>query len=82
MTRHPEGYHIQIQEAADTNMLMTPGDDRSQFEGEPVRAKEKGLEKYIYVDWHRRGMFLDHFPVNKLPCKISRPANILNKATL
>ncbi len=62
MTRHPEGYHIQIQEAADTNMLMTPGDDRSQFEGEPVRAKEKGLEKYIYVDWHRRGMFVDHFP--------------------
>lgn len=61
MTRHPEGYHLQIQEAAETHMLMTPGDDRSKFEGEPVRAKEKGLEKYIYVDWHRRGMFVDHF---------------------
>ncbi len=61
MTRHPEGYHIQIQEAAATNMLMTPGDSPDQFEGEPVRAKERGLENYIYVDWHRRGMFVDHF---------------------
>lgn len=61
MSRHPEGYHIQIQEAAETNMLMTPEDDPSQFEGEPIRAKERGLEKVIYVDWHRRGMFNDHF---------------------
>lgn len=61
MSRHPEGYHLQIQEAASTNMLMTPGDDPKQFEGEPVRAKERGLEKYIYVDWHRRGMLIDHF---------------------
>jgi alpha-amylase len=61
MSRHREGYHIQIQEAAQTNMLMTPDDDPSQFEGEPVRAKEKGLENHIYVDWHRHGLFLDHF---------------------
>ena len=61
MSRHPEGYHIQIREAAETNMLMTPEDDRSQFEGEPVRAKEKGLEEHIHTDWHRHGMFLDHF---------------------
>lgn len=61
MSRHPEGYHIQIQEAAETHMLMTPGDDPSQFEGEPILAKEHGLEKVIYVDWHRRGMFNDHF---------------------
>lgn len=61
MSRHPEGYHLQIQEAAATNMLMTPGDDRSQFEGEPVRAKEKGLENHIHTDWHRRGLFVDHF---------------------
>jgi alpha-amylase len=61
MSRHPEGYHIQIQEAAATNMLMTPEDDRNQFEGEPIRAKEKGLEKHIHIDWHRRGLFVDHF---------------------
>lgn len=61
MSRHPEGYHIQIQEAAETNMLMTPDDDPLQFEGEPIRAKERGLENVIYVDWHRRGMFNDHF---------------------
>lgn len=61
MSRHPEGYHIQIQEAADTNMLMTPDDDPNQFEGEPIRAKERGLEQVIYQDWHRRGMFNDHF---------------------
>lgn len=61
MSRHPEGYHIQIREAAETNMLMTPEDDRNQFEGEPVRAKEKGLEKHIHIDWHRHGMLLDHF---------------------
>ncbi len=61
MSRHPEGYHIQIQEAAATNMLMTPDDDPNQFEGEPIQAKERGLEKVIYVDWHRRGLFNDHF---------------------
>lgn len=61
MSRYPEGYHTQIQEAAATNMLMTPGDDPKKFEGEPVRAKERGLENYIYVDWHRRGMLVDHF---------------------
>lgn len=61
MTRYPEGYHAQIIEAAATNMLMTPDDDPRRFEGEPVRAKEKGLEKHIYQDWHRRGMFVDHF---------------------
>ena len=52
---------MQIQEAAATNMLMTPDDDPSQFEGEPIRAKERGLENVIYVDWHRRGLFNDHF---------------------
>lgn len=61
MTRHPEGYHIQIREAAATNMLMVPGDDPTQFEGEPLRAKERGLEHHIYEDWHQRGMFIDHF---------------------
>lgn len=61
MTRHPEGYHIQIREAAATNMLMVPGDSPNKFEGEPVRAKERGLEKFIYEDWHQRGMFVDHF---------------------
>lgn len=61
MSRHPEGYHIQIREAAQTNMLMTPGDDPQNFEGEPIRAKEKGLEDRIFIDWHRRGMFVDHF---------------------
>lgn len=61
MSRHPEGYHIQIQEAARTNMLMTPNDNPNQFEGEPIHAKESGLENVIYVDWHRRGMFNDHF---------------------
>lgn len=61
MTRHPEGYHIQIQEAAATHMLMTPGDDPNKFEGEPIRVKERGLENVIYQDWHRRGMFVDHF---------------------
>lgn len=61
MSRHPEGYHMQIQEAAETNMLMTPEDDPMQFEGEPILAKERGLENVIYVDWHRRGMFNDHF---------------------
>jgi 4-alpha-glucanotransferase len=61
MSRHPEGYHMQIQEAAKTNMLMTPEDDPTQFEGEPIMAKERGLEQVIYVDWHRRGMFNDHF---------------------
>ncbi len=61
MTRHPEGYHIQIREAAATNMLMVPGDNPNQFEGEPVRAKEHGLEHHIYEDWHQRGMLIDHF---------------------
>ncbi|NDJ86118.1 MAG: DUF1926 domain-containing protein [Chloroflexi bacterium] len=61
MTRHPEGYHAQIREAASTHMLMTPEDNPNQFEGEPVRVKERGLENYIFEDWHRRGMFIEHF---------------------
>lgn len=65
MTRRREGYHIDLQEAAARNDVITP--QMSEW-NQPewlytthVRAKQLGLERDLFVDWHRRGSLIDHF---------------------
>ena len=65
MTRRREGYHLDLQEAAARSDVITP--EMPQW-GQPdwlyttwVRAKRLGLERDLFVDWHRRGSLIDHF---------------------
>jgi alpha-amylase len=55
MTRRREGYHSKLADA----------DEADESAGgsihDRIEAKEKGLEKYLVYDWHRRVSFLDHF---------------------
>lgn len=65
MTRRREGYHIDLQEAAARNDVITP--EMPQWNAPEwlytthVRAKQLGLERDLVVDWHRRGTLIDHF---------------------
>ena len=65
MTRRKEGYHIDLQEAAARNEVITP--EMPQWNAPEwlytttVRAKQLGLERDLVVDWHRRGSLIDHF---------------------
>ncbi|MBI1259627.1 MAG: DUF1926 domain-containing protein [Chloroflexi bacterium] len=65
MTRHKEGYHIDLREAAARNDVITP--EMPQWNAPEwlytttVRAKQLGLERDLVVDWHRRGTLIDHF---------------------
>ncbi len=65
MTRRKEGYHLDLQEAAARNDVITP--DMPQWNAPEnihtthVRAKQLGLERDLVVDWHRRGTLIDHF---------------------
>ena len=65
MTRRREGYHIDLQEAAARNDVITP--EMPQWNAPEwlytthVRAKQLGLERDLVVDWHRRGSLIDHF---------------------
>ncbi|MFN8447040.1 MAG: alpha-amylase/4-alpha-glucanotransferase domain-containing protein [Anaerolineae bacterium] len=65
MTRRREGYHIDLQEAAARNDVITP--EMPQWSAPDwlysttVRAKQLGLERDLVVDWHRRGALIDHF---------------------
>ncbi len=64
MTRHKEGYHIELVNAAADDNVITPLSPIWEIDnphGHMVRAKESGLEKLLLYDWHRRASFLDHF---------------------
>ena len=64
ITRRREGYHIDLQEAAARNDVITP--EMPQWSAPDwlystyVRAKQIGLERDLVVDWHRRGSLIDH----------------------
>jgi len=55
MTRRREGYHSKLAAAGETD------DEAGGSIHDRIEAKEKGLEKYLIYDWHRRVSFLDHF---------------------
>lgn len=65
MTRHREGYHADLVNAAANGSLITPlSPYRAEFDNwqaKIARAKEPGLENRLLYDWHRRASFLDHF---------------------
>jgi alpha-amylase len=55
MTRRKEGYHGKLAVAGEAD------DSGGGSIHDRIEAKEKGLEKYLIYDWHRRVSFLDHF---------------------
>ncbi|MBI5955616.1 MAG: DUF1926 domain-containing protein [Chloroflexi bacterium] len=62
LARRPEAYHQTLieweakqRESSDTK------DTRVKTIHEIVQAKEKGLDRYLHYDWHRRLSLLDHF---------------------
>jgi hypothetical protein len=54
LTRREEGYHRKLSQVHDKSQ------DEGQSIHERIEAKEKGLEKYLIYDWHRRVSFVDH----------------------
>ena len=62
IARRREGYHIRLEEAAANDAVITPEHpDWDRPQGHQARAKALGLERELVVDWHRRGMLIDHF---------------------
>ena len=55
MTRRREGYHGKLTSASETD------EEAGGSIHDRIEAKEKGLEKYLIYDWHRRASLLDHF---------------------
>jgi alpha-amylase len=67
LTRRPEGYHADLQEAAAKGKLILLGQEKgaplAQTPG-VVRVKELGLQDKLFYDWHRRTSLLDHVFAN------------------
>jgi 4-alpha-glucanotransferase len=71
LTRHKEGYHRTLVKAVQTGTLRhkdveplpaaKDGQERPTNIHALVRAKEKGLENYLFYDWYQRTALLDHF---------------------
>ena len=63
MSRRPEGYHRDLQVAAEAGQVIGPGEPTEGLESihtTLVRVKERGLEKRLYYDWYRHASFVDH----------------------
>jgi alpha-amylase/alpha-mannosidase (GH57 family) len=54
LSRHREGYHKKL------SATQNPSSSTGKTIHERFEAKEKGLEKYLIYDWHRRASFIDH----------------------
>lgn len=65
LSRHAEGYHRDLVEAAEQGTLQLPGEKKEgaleTIHTTVVRAKEPGLEKLLNYDWYRRVGLIDHF---------------------
>jgi 4-alpha-glucanotransferase len=62
MSRYDEGYHTWLRDSAAAGTIITPDDPEwSHPMVHHTRAKERGLERHLIVDWHRRGLLVDHF---------------------
>ncbi len=59
LTRRPEGYHRQLQEAGAHNEVASDGVVET-IHAARVRVKEPGLERFLFYDWYRRASFIDH----------------------
>lgn len=62
MTRHREGYHRVLQEAAARGEIVLAGQEGrvESIHTHRVRVKEIGLEERLIVDWYRRTGLIDH----------------------
>ncbi len=58
LSRYKEGYHKKLLEAADQG-AQNP--EKAVSIHDLVIMKEKGLEKRLHYDWHRRSAAIDHF---------------------
>lgn len=65
MTRREEAYHDKLRLAAAQGKVVTPEMPEwrtvESIHADTVRAKEAGLEQFLFRDWYRRGAFIDHF---------------------
>jgi len=67
MTRRPEGYHQELQEAVAQGraVLASQIGELESIHTTLVRVKEWGLEEKLLYDWYRRGSLIDHlFPAS------------------
>jgi len=62
MTRHREGYHQVLLEAAARGEIVRTGEEGrlESIHTHRVRVKEYGLEERLIVDWYRRTGLIDH----------------------
>jgi hypothetical protein len=70
MTRRPEGYHQELQEAVAEGQAMLASEigDLESIHTALVRVKEWGLEEKLLYDWYHRGSLIDHlFPASTTP---------------
>jgi alpha-amylase len=58
MSRHREGYHAALREAAENGRLISPGDEEIP---NGVRVKERDVHTRLFYDRYRRAALLDHF---------------------
>ncbi|RME35066.1 MAG: DUF1926 domain-containing protein, partial [Thermoflexia bacterium] len=58
MTRRREGYHEDLQRAAEEGRLVLPGEPERP---DGIRVKEPDIHTRLFHDWYRRAAFLDHF---------------------
>ncbi|MDI7277685.1 MAG: DUF1926 domain-containing protein, partial [Anaerolineae bacterium] len=64
VSRRPEGYHRDLQIAAESGQIIGPGEPTEGLESihtALVRVKERGLENQLYYDWYRHASLVDHF---------------------
>ena len=61
VSRHEEGYHRKLREAAGAGGCSTPAADDVASIHDVVQSKETGLEKLLTYDWYQHGSFVDHF---------------------
>ncbi len=55
LQRRYEGYHEKIKKALSPSVA-----DGTKTIHDLIIAKEEGLDKYLYYDWHRRASLIDH----------------------
>jgi hypothetical protein len=60
MTRRPEAYHKELQEATQDGRLVLPGTKGDRVP-DGVLVQDYDVGENLFYDWHRRASLLDHF---------------------
>ena len=65
LTRRPEGYHVELKQAAARGTLVLSGQEKGAAGfTHVVRVKEMDLQDKLFYDWYRRASLLDHVFAN------------------